>query len=260
MAKILLILTILLTITAAIFGFQTKDKIAALQATVTQSNKEATNAKNNLVKAKDDLKSAQDLQKTAEDKAATKEAEASSAKAVLDKAKSDLDAATAQIAAKQAEVDQAKKDLADANAKAGNGAVAPEATAELEKKLKDAQTQLTESQTLLQTQQTKIKDAEDRADTLTKEKARRDAQVMAKGLEGQVMAVNQGWNFVVISIGDRQGAVANAQLIVKRGDSMVGKVRISSVEPATSIADILPESVVKGQHIMPGDRVIFAGQ
>jgi hypothetical protein len=82
---------------------------------------------------------------------------------------------------------------------------------------------------------------------------------MARGLEGQVMAVNQGWNFVVISLGDRQGALPNAQMLVKRGDSLVAKVTISSVEPSTSIADIVPGSVPRGQRVMPGDRVVYPG-
>ncbi len=80
------------------------------------------------------------------------------------------------------------------------------------------------------------------------------------GLEGEVMAVNQGWNFVVVSIGDRQGAEANSELIVKRGDTMIGKLKITSVEPSTSIADIIPDSVSKGQRVLPGDRVIFPVQ
>lgn len=259
MTKILLILTIVLTLTAAIFGLETKGKIGGIQSALLMAKKETGDAKARLAKANDALKTAQDEQKSAEEKAATKEAEASSAKAALDKANSDMKDVQTQLAAKQADLDKANKDLDDIKSKLG-GTADPAQLAELQTKLKDAQSQLTESKQLLQTATAKAKDAEDHAAELAKEKARRDAQVMVKGLEGQVMAVNQGWNFVVISIGDRQGAVANAQLIVKRGDSMIGKVRISSVEPATSIADIIPESVARGQRIMPGDHVIFSGQ
>ena len=74
------------------------------------------------------------------------------------------------------------------------------------------------------------------------------------------MAVNPGWNFAVISIGDQKGSVANAELLVKRGDTLIAKLKVTTVEPATSIADIIPDSVAKGQRVLPGDRVIFTGQ
>jgi hypothetical protein len=69
--------------------------------------------------------------------------------------------------------------------------------------------------------------------------------------------VNQAWNFVVLNIGDRNGILSNTELIVKRGTARVGRVRITSVEPSTSIADIIPGSLVRGLSIQPGDDVIF---
>jgi len=82
---------------------------------------------------------------------------------------------------------------------------------------------------------------------------------MAKGLEGQVIAVNQNWSFVVLGIGDRQGVVPNAEMIVVRGGQAIGKVRVSSVEPSTAIADVIPGSLGRGVRIQPGDRVIYQG-
>jgi hypothetical protein len=43
---------------------------------------------------------------------------------------------------------------------------------------------------------------------------------------------------------------------VKRGNTRIGKVRVTSVEPASSIADIIPGSLVGGLSIQPGDYVI----
>ena len=64
---------------------------------------------------------------------------------------------------------------------------------------------------------------------------------------------------MVLSIGDRQGAVANAEMILQRGGSQIGKVRITSVEPSTSVADIIPGSLARGVRVQPGDQVIFPG-
>jgi cell shape-determining protein MreC len=85
----------------------------------------------------------------------------------------------------------------------------------------------------------------------------RQALKMRDGLQGRVLAVNQAWNFVVLNLGDKNGVVSNAEMLVKRGNNLIGKVRITSVEPATSIADIVVSSVPQGVSIAPGDNVIF---
>ena len=51
----------------------------------------------------------------------------------------------------------------------------------------------------------------------------------------------------------------NATMLVVRGGEPIAKVRISSVEAATSIADILPGSVRRGVTVQPGDTVVFEG-
>lgn len=85
-------------------------------------------------------------------------------------------------------------------------------------------------------------------------------KVSLKGFSGRILAVNQAWNFVVVDIGDKNGALANSELLVKRGDTAIGRVRITSVEPASSIADIIPASVVPGLTIRPGDEVIYPNE
>jgi cell shape-determining protein MreC len=80
---------------------------------------------------------------------------------------------------------------------------------------------------------------------------------MRNGLEGRILAVNPAWNFVVLSLGDKNGVVSNAELLVKRGTQLIGKVRVTSVEPSTSIADIVANSVPEGATISPGDDVIY---
>ena len=87
-----------------------------------------------------------------------------------------------------------------------------------------------------------------------------EKSIMEKGTRGRVMAVNPGWGFAVLSIGDKQGAAANKILIVGRDGQAIGKVKITSVEASQSIADIIPGSFVKGAYLQPGDEVIFTGE
>ena len=121
----------------------------------------------------------------------------------------------------------------------------------------DQEAQLAEQQTLITKLQSELDSSRSQLSVLTKEKQDRLHQRMRNGLEGRVLAVNPAWNFVVLSLGDKNGVVSNAELLVKRGTQLIGKVRVTSVEPSTSIADIVANSVPQGATISPGDNVIY---
>ena len=74
--------------------------------------------------------------------------------------------------------------------------------------------------------------------------------------QGTVLAVNQAWNFVVLNLGSRQGIAKNTEMLVQRGNQLIGKVRVTSIEASTSIADIVVRSIPRGLSVMPGDAVI----
>ena len=78
-------------------------------------------------------------------------------------------------------------------------------------------------------------------------------------IRGTVLAVNPAYNFVVLNLGNRNGVEANAEMLVLREGSVIGKIRISSVEPATAIGDIMSSSLARGVQVQPGDTVIYAG-
>ena len=76
---------------------------------------------------------------------------------------------------------------------------------------------------------------------------------------GTVLAVNQAYNFVVLNLGKRQGLQPNTDLLIYRGGTRIGKLRVSSVEPATGIGDKVTNSLARGVQVQPGDTVIYAG-
>jgi len=78
-------------------------------------------------------------------------------------------------------------------------------------------------------------------------------------VRGTVLAVNQAYNFVVLNLGNRQGLEPNTEMLVLRETTIIGKIRISSVELATAIGDILGNSLARGVQVQPGDTVIYAG-
>jgi hypothetical protein len=48
-------------------------------------------------------------------------------------------------------------------------------------------------------------------------------------------------------------------MVVARNNRAIAKVRITAVEPTTSIADVVPGSISKGVLVQPGDIVIYPG-
>jgi len=91
------------------------------------------------------------------------------------------------------------------------------------------------------------------------ERKRREAGGGKPEVRGTVLAVNQAYNFVVLNLGGRQGIAPNSEMLVFREGILIGKIRISSVEPATAIGDIITNSLKRGVQVQPGDTVIYAG-
>lgn len=76
---------------------------------------------------------------------------------------------------------------------------------------------------------------------------------MPPGVSGKVTFVNRTWNFVVLDVGLANGVVPNGELIVYRGRDFLGKVKVTSVEANSSVADILPDAK---SDIQVGDYVL----
>jgi myosin heavy subunit len=180
-----------------------------------------------------------------------------------------LDKETANSAALQKQVTQMTSDLAqqktdldtkDAriaqleSGKSGTGSSSSSAP-----QLDELKNEIKEKDILNTSLQAKLKENDAVVAELRKNEADRKAKIMRNGLEGRILAVNPSWNFVVLSLGDRNGVVNNAELLISRGGQLIGKVRVTSVEPSTSVADIVANSVRGGVKVQPGDTVIYRG-
>lgn len=85
----------------------------------------------------------------------------------------------------------------------------------------------------------------------------RERPIEMPGLKGQVAAVDPRWKFLVLNVGENQGAKERGVVMVRRGDKLVGKARIVSVEPNRSIANLLPKWQQPGTEIQAGDTILF---
>jgi myosin heavy subunit len=77
------------------------------------------------------------------------------------------------------------------------------------------------------------------------------------GLVATVIAVNNEWGFVMVNAGQAHGVSPDASLLVKRGNSRIGRLRIVNLEATSTIADVVDDSIVPGINVQPGDKVIF---
>ena len=77
---------------------------------------------------------------------------------------------------------------------------------------------------------------------------------LPQNLHGTVTAVDAQFDFVVLDIGESQGAREHGELLVSRDEKLIGKLRILDVKKDHSIANILPDW--KQGEIQTGDLVI----
>ncbi len=78
---------------------------------------------------------------------------------------------------------------------------------------------------------------------------------MPVGTTAKIVYANADWNFVVIDIGSNQGAQSTAEMIIYRGDNMIGKIRISAVRNDVSIAEVITD--FQQDTIEEGDYVLY---
>lgn len=132
--------------------------------------------------------------------------------------------------------------------------IQPEQVAQLKSDLKKT----TEERDALNTQE-KIftRNIDDLKNRLARYEGDKEKPVEMPGLKGSVVAVDPQWNFVVLNVGEEQGAKPRGIVMVRRGDKLIGKARIVSVEKTRSFANLLPGWKQGDVGIEVGDSVLY---
>jgi peptidoglycan hydrolase CwlO-like protein len=259
MPRILIGISILLVTLSFIFGFLNSAKIKSLRSELATNISTRNNSERARTASEKKLKARENMLADEQSKMTAAEAKVTSAEANLTKAQNEKAALEAKVQANEGQLAELQKQVGNAPVGAAPGA--PEAVApnEMKSLLDDARQQLEAAEQEKTILADKIKAAEDRVTQLEEEKKRRGSGINAPGVHGTVVATNQAYNFVVLNLGERQGVVPNSEMLVMRQGELVGKIRISSVEPATSIGDIITNSLARGVQVQPGDTAIYAG-
>lgn len=188
-----------------------------------------------------------DLQMTKQDLAATKQKLAETEQQLAD-TRAELEAAQNQIVALNATIEQKDAEIAQANNRID----------QLEQDKISLQTQIDDLNTQMAQKEDQILELQSDVKTLENILAKLDQgtrQTKLVGLTGRILVVNPDWNFVVLDIGQAEGLTPNTELHVHRADKLVGKVRVSSVEQETAVADIVKDW--EQTPVKEGDNVLI---
>jgi len=256
--KPLLAISVFLLLISAVFGVLNGGKAKALRNDMATAKNQRETAERQRQIAEKTIKEREtkvvgELAKVSENESRIASAEAELVKTQTQKSdlQGKLQANEAQIAELQKHIDEMNKNSANPNPGAPS-------VAELQAQLDDARRQLEGAE------HEKTFIAERLGPTREQSRApevmvQRREPSFHPSVRGTVLAVNQAYNFVVLNLGNRQGLEPNAEMLVLRETTIIGKIRISSVEPATAIGDILGNSLARGVQVQPGDTVIYAG-
>lgn len=247
--RIALIVAVLAGLAAGGLGYyEVTNQVPALAKQRDDEHTAKVSALTELAQTKTKLKKTQnDLAQTQQDLADTK---------------TSLDKAVARNDAQNRQIDQLNQKLTDVTGQRDDAqnklasysatGLTPDQVIALNKQLKDANKQIEAingENTLLNHQL-----------VITKNRLREligpDFDIkLPPALKGKVLVVDPKWGFVVLSVGDSQGAVPDAELLISRQGKLVAKVVLRTVEKNRSIANIVPGwklgQPIEGDEVTP---------
>jgi len=255
--RILIGISLFLVTLSAVFGFLNTSKIKALRAESANAIAARTMAENaRLAQRKQPRGNGNDVA-AANATAADAQARLVGAQAEAAKAQSEKAAALAKLQAAENQVAQLQKKVQEISPNTIESS-GPSA-AELQAQLDEARRQLDNAEREKLFVAEKAQGAVALPSKAPEETVKRRRPASEPGLHGKILAVNRAYNFVVLNLGGRQGVEANAEMLVLRDGILIGKIRVSSVEPATAIGDIISSSLPRGVQVQPGDTVVYVG-
>jgi len=252
----LIFASVILLSVAAIFALLNLQKTSALRSEVVQSESARLSAEQQRVSREKQLKE----REAATAKFGDTQNKVAASEAELTKLQAEKTDLQTKLHANEAEIADLRKRIEAADKPTANSSQSSSATGDLQAQLDDARKQLdaAEREKILLSDKMKVT-TEKSTQIETERKHRPAPTVNNAAIRGTVLAVNQAYNFVVLSLGARQGVEANSEMLVLRGGSFIGRIRISSVEPATAIGDIITTTLARGVQVQPGDTVVYAG-
>ncbi|MEY2492391.1 MAG: hypothetical protein QOH24_1342 [Verrucomicrobiota bacterium] len=256
--RTLITLSVFLLLVSTVFGVLNSSKVKTLRAGIAAATAQKKTAERERATAEKNIDIREASMAEEVSKATETENHIATAEAELVKTQTEKADMLLKLQANEAQIADLQKHMIEMNKMPANPNPGAPSLAELQAQLDEARRQLDaaeEEKTLLAEKMQPSRMSLHGMDVASKpaERSFRGA------IRGTVLVVNRAYNFVVLNLGERQGVEANVEMVVLRAGTAIGKIRISSVEPATAIGDIVGNSLARGVQVQPGDTVIYAG-
>lgn len=192
-----------------------------------------------------------DLQNTKQDLETTRQ-DLSMTKDQLARTEADLDRSKAQVEQLNTAVTEKNNQIAEQNTRID---ALEQDKVNFQIQIDDLNNQLVASEDELRDAQDKIVTLEQTIGQLELELGYGKTKALPKGLTGRILFVNKDWNFVVIDLGSDDGIVPNAEMLIHRKDTLIGKITISGISRNMAIAELQADWAQA--NVKEGDFVVF---
>lgn len=209
--------------------------------------KHATARQQDLEVTKADLAQTKSELAATKDKLAATETELANTKQELEATKTDLASTKTQLEEARQKIDSLGVEIADLKTQI-NGL--NETIAKKDDQIAKLDQDLAASQSDLEKARIRIRILESKNPELVK-------LGKMENQEARVILLNPDWNFVIVDKGAKNDFLVGPQGLVRRGDKLIGKVRVTRVEDDLSAAEVLMEDMEAGEKIQVGDVVWF---
>jgi cell shape-determining protein MreC len=250
--RIMLLVVILAGIGGIFLGLQKRQKLTDAEKAKTEAEQKASDASSKLSGAESKAKKATDDLQTVQAALDTSKKEAEENKKKAEANLAELKRTEEELAKTASDAKAASLKLEQLNKVLPPGVDPSKILDEMKRVQSDLQV-LNDEKSLLST---KLAELESENTNMKKRLQNRVAGEIPKDLVGHVMAVNAEWNFVVLDVGENDGMVANKSMLIYRDGQLIGRVKVTSVEPSISIGDILPKWT--NGELREGDSAIAA--
>jgi len=266
MTRIFLIVTIVFSLASALLAFLTKEKAGELAKKLDDTAATSSSLKSDNLKLKED-------KKTASEKIGELNNETAAVKTQLETLRADIKTKETELAALQqakqdatAQVAKLKKQIEETTVTVvpAKDPVMEEKLATLDAELKKKEQAAADEKAKLtqELQQLKAKVAEAaKATGPGGVKIGSDGKPVAQSARppsGVIVAYNEGWNFVVVNLGDKNGVTPESKLVVFRGGKAIAKLKITEVQPTHSSAGLIYPAGRNLEAVQTGDLVVFS--
>ena len=267
MTRILLFFTIVVSLASAALAYMTKVKGIDLTSKMANITENVGLLKNDNSKLKQEKKTLETKMEEVETAIKDQKQEAEKLKAAIAAKQAEVAKAQSELAAAKGDVDELKKKLEEKPAAPVAQAPDPfmeQTLATMRSELEKARQDLDEEK---KTSEQKIKQAQAKASELAMKAKSSDApktEQQKKAIRGQVVAYNEGWNFVVANLGDKQGVTPESKLLVVRDGKPLARLEITDVQPkfvTAGLVSLTPSPkgfTFEKIRVRPGDVVEFA--